>query len=121
MHTLPTRQWIWLLVPTMAATTVWANDFPTAERVLYVQECMQTYPGPQFEMIQKCACAVDALAQQLSYSDYVSLSTLAKATTIAGERGGVIRESANTAPLIKRYRDIQSKANQACFIGSHDR
>jgi hypothetical protein len=95
-----------------------ANDFPTVERVLYVQECMQIHPGPQFEMINKCSCALDTLASDVSYDDYVTMSTISKATTIAGERGGVIRDAPSLAPQVKRYRELQAKANKACFINS---
>jgi hypothetical protein len=95
-----------------------ANDFPTAERVLYVQECMRTHPGSQFEMTNKCACALDTLAADISYDEYVTMSTVSKATTIAGERGGVIRDAPSLAPLAKRYRELQAKANKACFISS---
>ena len=30
-----------------------AHDYPTADRVLYVQECMRQHPGPEFEMLSK--------------------------------------------------------------------
>ncbi len=49
-----------------------ANDFPTVDRVLYVQECMKTNPGPSYEMVNKCSCALDALAREVKYEDYVT-------------------------------------------------
>lgn len=93
-----------------------ANDFPTVERVVYVQECMQAHPGPGFEMTNKCACALDALAADVSYDDYTTMRTVTKATTIAGERGGAIRDAPSLAPQIKRYRELQAKAERACFL-----
>jgi hypothetical protein len=95
-----------------------ANDFPTADRVLYVQECMRAHPGPQFEMINKCSCALDALARDVSYDDYVTMSTISKATPMAGERGGAIRDAPSLAPQVKRYRELQAKAEKGCFINS---
>ena len=39
-----------------------ANDFPTVDRMLYVQECLKSHPGQNFEMVSKCSCALDKLA-----------------------------------------------------------
>lgn len=94
-----------------------ANDFPTVDRVLYVQECMRAHPGPQFEMINKCSCALDHLAQKIKFDDYVSMSTIVNAVSIGGERGGVLRENESLKPFIARYRELQAQAGKACFIG----
>ncbi len=93
-----------------------ANDFPTADRVLYVQECMKTNPGPFYEMVNKCSCALDALAAEVSYDDYVNMTTVVNAITIGGERGGELRDNETVKPQIKRYRDLQAKVKQGCFI-----
>ena len=93
-----------------------ANDFPTAERVLYVQECIRAHPGPQFEMTNKCSCALDALARDVKYDDYVTLSTISKAMSIGGERGSVIRDAPSLQPQAKRYRELQTKAEKGCFL-----
>lgn len=92
-------------------------DYPTAERVLYVQECMVAHPGPNFEMIQKCSCVIDAMAQEISYDQYVEISTAAKAISIGGERGSYTREAPGVQDMAKRYRDLQGKAQKRCFIG----
>lgn len=94
-----------------------ANDFPTVDRVLYVQECMATHPGPNYEMVNKCSCALDALAAKVKYDDYVEMSTAAKATSIGGERGGYIRDVQILQDDIKRYKGLQSAAEKACFLG----
>lgn len=93
-----------------------ANDFPTVDRVLYVQECMRAHPGPQFEMTNKCSCALDALASDVKYDDYVTMSTISKALSIGGERGGSIRDAPSLEPQVKRYRELQAKAERACFL-----
>ena len=107
------------ILPLAVYGVSFANDFPTVDRVLYVQECMATHARPgatQFEMTSKCSCAVDALANQVKYDDYVSMSTAAKATTIAGERGGEIRESEQMQAEIKHYRALQADAEKSCFL-----
>ena len=102
----------------LASGAARANDFPTAERVLYVQECMRAHAGPQFEMINKCSCALDALASDVKYDDYVTMSTVSKAMSIGGERGGAIRDAPSLEPLAKRYRELQTKTEKGCFIKS---
>jgi hypothetical protein len=99
-----------------ASAAACANDFPTVDRVLYVQECMRAHPGPQFEMTSKCSCALDALARDITYDDYVTMSTIAKAITIGGERGGTIRDAPSLESQAKRYRELQTKAEKGCFI-----
>lgn len=94
------------------------NDYPTIDRVQYVQECMATHPGPQFEMMNKCACAMDAMARELKYDDYMALSTAAKATSIGGERGSYIREAPALQKDIKRYKELQVKVEKGCFLGT---
>jgi hypothetical protein len=93
-----------------------ANDFPTVDRVNYVMECMRTHPGSHFEMVSKCSCAVDALAKQIKYADYVELSTATNANSIGGERGSYIRDVDVLQVKIKRYRELQTRAKQGCFI-----
>lgn len=105
-----------LCVLSMAAGSASANDFPTVDRVLYVQECIQQHPGPQFEMVNKCSCALDALAKEVSYDDYVTISTISKAMSIGGERGGTIRDAPSLQPQAKRYRELQGKVEKGCFI-----
>lgn len=93
-----------------------ANDFPTVDRVLYVQECMRAHPGSQFEMTNKCSCALDNLAKEVKYDNYVTLSTISKAMSIGGERGGAIRDVPSLEPQAKRYRELQTKAEKGCFL-----
>lgn len=102
----------------MASTAACANDFPTVDRVLYVQECMRAHPGSQFEMTNKCSCALDALARDVKHEDYVTMSTISKAMSIGGERGASIRDVPSLQPQVKRFRELQAKAEKACFINS---
>ena len=96
-----------------------ANDYPTSQRVLYVQECMGTHPGNHYEMVSKCSCAIDAIADQVSYDDYVTMTTVTNAMTIGGERGGTLRDNESLKPELKRYRDLQAKVHKACFINDN--
>ena len=98
-----------------------ANDFPTVDRVNYVQECMRTHPGNHYEMLNKCSCALDALAREVKYDDYVTMSTAANANTMGGERGNAIRDVSVMQTEIKRYRELQNKVKKGCFISTDPR
>lgn len=102
----------------LAAPAAFARDntYPTVDRVLYVQECMRAHPGPHYEMVNKCACALDRLADEVAFEDYVTMSTAANANSIGGERGNTIRDTEMLQEQIRRYRTLQSKVKKACFI-----
>jgi hypothetical protein len=100
------------------ATAAGANDFPTVDRVLYVQECIRANPGPHFEMVNKCSCALDRLAGEVKYDDYVTMTTIVNAVSIGGERGGEMRDNESLKPQITRYRELQARVTKACFIGT---
>lgn len=111
--------------PTLVLAALWpalfvgaaqANDFPTADRVLFVQECMRDFPGPNFEMVHKCSCALDKVAAQVKYEDYVNMSTITKAMSIGGERGNDLRDNDTLKPQLRRYRELMAAARTACFI-----
>jgi hypothetical protein len=93
-----------------------ANDFPTTARVEFVLECMKNSKASAHEMVYKCSCAVDNIASKVSYEDWVDLTTVALGTTIAGERGGVIRDMKDGRKLINNYKELQAQAKHACFI-----
>jgi hypothetical protein len=99
-----------------AAAAAAANDFPTAERVIYVQDCVKNNPGPHFEMINKCSCALDALAREVKYDDYVTMITVVNAMSIGGERGNDLRDNEPLKPQVKRFRELQAQAQKRCFI-----
>ena len=94
------------------------NDFPTLARVEYVFECLAENPGPRHEMLYKCVCAVDRVAEVVSYDRWVDLSTFFKAQPMAGERGAYVRERADIQSQLKSYRELQARAKKACFIPS---
>ena len=92
------------------------NDFPTVDRVLYVQECMRNHPGAHYEMVNKCSCALDRLASEVSFDDYMTMNTAFNANSIGGERGNTIRDAESLQVQIRRYRELQSRIQKSCFI-----
>jgi hypothetical protein len=99
-----------------AAQITYANDFPTHARVEFVLNCMRESKAPKQELMYKCSCAIDAIADKVDYSTWVDLSTIANATTIAGERGGAMRDLKDGRKMIASYRELQESAKKRCFI-----
>jgi hypothetical protein len=95
-----------------------ANDFPTLARVEYVFECLAENAGPRHEMVYKCVCAADRVAEAIPYDRWVDLSTFFKAQPMAGERGAYVRERSDIQAQLKSYREVQQNARRACFIRS---
>ena len=93
-----------------------ANDFPTQARVEYVLECMRDVP-PAPDALYKCSCAIDAIAAKVSYEEWVDMATVAKGITIAGERGGVLRDMKDGRKIAGTYRTLQEDARKRCFLG----
>lgn len=113
-----------ILIPALAAAALLplagaaraADDFPTVDRVLYVNQCMRDHPGSFYEMVNKCSCALDALSREVSFDDYTTMTTIVNAMTIGGERAAEIRDNETLKPELRRYRDLQEKVKKGCFI-----
>ena len=92
------------------------NDFPTVDRVEYVQECMRSHPGNRYEMLYKCSCTLDRIAAEIRYDEYVELWTAANAISIGGERGAQLRDSKMSRDMAKKFRYIEESAQKSCFL-----
>src|SRR5678815_3883007 len=69
-----------LLAPRIACSDPPAkSDYPTVARVEYVNDCIGQNGGTLAALYQ-CSCAIDKLAEQLSYDDFVEAGTYAKYT-----------------------------------------
>jgi hypothetical protein len=79
---------------------------------------MRESKAPQQESMYKCSCAIDAIADQVRYSTWVDLSTVANGMTIAGERGGIMRDMKDGRKMSASYRQLQESAKKRCFISN---
>ena len=104
-----------LMLAAIISPSVYANDFPTKDRVEYVLECMKNHAG-KYEYLYKCSCAIDKIADKISYDKYVESSTAARDQGLGGPQGGVFRDPEDVKSLVKAYRAIQSDANKACYV-----
>ena len=107
-----------LTLGVMSSLPALAHDYPTIDRVLYVEDCVEQNPGPGFEMLNKCSCVIDRIAKDLPFDDYVEMSTALSANSISGERGNTIRDTEVMQKKIKRFRTLKAEAEKACFIHS---
>ena len=98
------------------AGPLYANDFPTRARVHFVLDCMDQSKLPPEEAMYKCSCAIDRIAEKVRYEKWVDMATVANGMTIAGERGGVMRDMKDGRMIAASYRQLQSDAKKACFI-----
>jgi hypothetical protein len=92
-----------------------SHNYPTFARVAYVQECM-VRQGGEYSGLYKCSCAVDRIAQELAYDEFVEMGTFARNAALAGERSGVFRDSEDAREAAKRYRAVEAAAYKACGI-----
>ena len=104
-----------LVAATAARADAPAHDYPTIARVEYVQECMNRAGAHQGTMYQ-CACAIDRIADKLSYDDFVEASTFSKYATLPGEGGGIFRDTDEAKQKAKLFRTIESDAFKACNV-----
>ena len=98
-----------------------AQDYPTSERVLYVEACMRDHPGSHYEMLNKCSCVIDTIARQLPFDDFVTMSTATNANSIGGERGSAIRDVESLQVQVRKFRQLQAQARKSCMIADAPR
>ena len=100
-------------VPARAAAP--ANDFPTVARVEYVREGMNRSGGRESALYQ-CACAIDRIADKLTYDEFVEATTFARYATLPGEGGGIFRDSDDAKKKAKLFHTIEDEAFRLCNV-----
>jgi hypothetical protein len=104
-----------ILAACTAPLAAQAHDYPTSGRVEYVLECMQKHEG-KYEYLYKCSCVIDHIAKEMSYDDYVTMSTALRNQTMGGERGAVFRDPPSVKEMASKYKALQASANKACYV-----
>jgi hypothetical protein len=111
----------WCTLPVLAdapqesRTDAPRNDYPTSARVEYVQECIAKNGGNLADLY-KCSCAIDRIADHLTYDDFVEAGTFARYATLPGEGGGEFRDPDHARERAKLYRGIEADAYHACGL-----
>lgn len=92
------------------------SALPTVVRVEFVLECVREREGSEYELISKCSCALDRLAERYSYDEFIEGLTLVKAGYIAGERGAALRDNAQAQAQARKFHEAYAAARRACFL-----
>lgn len=91
-------------------------DYPTLERILFVDECVRAQPQRhRQEMLYKCSCVLDKVAKEIPFSRYTELITSANAYAIAGERGSAVRTEL-VMDQVKEFRSVMTEASNSCLM-----
>lgn len=92
-----------------------AHDYPTTDRVEFVLECMRNNGG-DYQYLYKCSCAIDAIAKDMAYDNYVESAAIVRYQGMGGERAGVFRDPEGMKDAAKRYRTVRADAFKQCGI-----
>lgn len=103
-----------LAIGTGPALAQAANDYPTNARADYVFVCMATN-GQTRDMLDKCSCAIDHIAEILSYDDYVRAETVLRMRQVSGERTAMFRQGQQVNEMVAEYRRAQAESEILCF------
>ena len=101
-----------LLAAPAAAQQV--NDYPTGARVEYAVACMAAN-GDLPDALQRCSCAIDAIADVLPYEDYVSAETVLRMRQTTGDRSGMFKGGGVMEAMVADLRRAEAEAEILCF------
>jgi hypothetical protein len=89
------------------------NDYPTAARADYVIGCLAANSFKR-ELLEKCACEIDTIADEMPYDDYEKASTILSMQQSGGPRVGLFRDSPIAHEEMDRLHRAQADANLHC-------
>ena len=92
-----------------------ANDYPTVARADYVLGCMAANGNTRLAL-ERCACSLDAIAEQLPYVRYeVAETALRMQAGNLGERAAEFRDPPQVRAAVEELRRAQAEATLRCF------
>ena len=97
-----------------AGAEVPANDFPTVARADYVFACMQVN-GQSRDILEKCACSVDAIASVINYNEYEEAETILSIGQRGGKSTGIFKNNPAIQEKVKTLRRAQVEGELRCF------
>lgn len=101
----------------LLSAPVSANDFPTLERVKFVQECMSLKGGPTYVNMYGCSCVIDKIAGAMPFEEYVHADAFVRLRNMRGERGGYFRSSKDSRSARNALLTLRDQAEKDCFVG----
>jgi hypothetical protein len=91
-----------------------ANDYPTVARADYVFACMQVN-GQARDVLEKCACSIDKIAELLPYSAYEEAETIMSVRLKGGENVSMFLTFGPLVEKVNRLKRAQVEAELLCF------
>lgn len=120
------RSMLGLLMIALSTAALWpaiaawgerpVNDYPTAARVEYVNECI-AHQRDSLANVYQCSCVIDRIAETLTYDEFVEAITYARYAGLPGEAGGIFRDPDEGRKKGRRFREIEQQAQEACGLG----
>ena len=96
------------------SSVVTANDYPTAERVEYVLNCLQDLGRNSMDDLQTCSCRIDSVASSMSFETYGWAVTYNRNKRMTGEKGSVFRDNKAGIRLSKDLAAYEETAKGQC-------
>mgnify|MGYP001612372584 CR=1 FL=1 len=90
------------------------NDYPTATRAEFVFACMAAN-GQTPEILQKCSCAIDRIAENLTFEKYEAAETVMRMHLVPGDRVALFRNSPWAHEVVDELNRAQAEATLRCF------
>ncbi len=91
-----------------------ANDYPTAERVEYVLNCLQDMGRNSMDDLQTCSCRIDSIASTIPFEEYSYAVTYDRNKRMTGEKGGVFRDNNSGKSFSKVLKSAEETAKSQC-------
>ena len=100
---------------TLQAAGAAPADYPTDALADYVFGCMATN-GQSQEALRRCSCSIDAIAEKLSYDEYVQAETVLRLQQVpGGGRTVMFRTTPWAQTMVDKLRQAQVEAELRCF------
>lgn len=91
------------------------HNYPTQARVEYVNECIAKHDDSLANVYQ-CSCAIDRIADILTYDEFVAAITFARYSGLPGEGGAIFRDSDEARGSAKRFRLLETQVQRECGL-----
>ena len=106
-----------LLTNLMVYPYVYGKDgnFPTIDRVLYVNECIREHGGG-LDSLYKCSCVMDYFMENLTYEEFDNMDASSHGINTTGERSAIWRDPKGVRDGINRLKDVQTLAKKKCNL-----
>lgn len=92
-----------------------AQRYPTSVVADYVLGCMLSN-GTSPDLLRKCSCSIDFIAESIPYDEYERVETLLRLQQMPGEGRVAVYKGSNWAKTaVTHLREVQAESTLRCF------